>query len=131
MSCVGICRKSIHMKRYLATLKPLIDQHRLSVASINLHGFDKIAGFAGIHLHDEYAELFFMNMCLGYTKGLAASVYFLRVNEFAVAAEAAIPALLQPVSPSSKVIIKASTVVVPTTKAGPMGDKTWISGAHF
>jgi hypothetical protein len=120
------------MKRYMATLRPLISMQRLSVAATNLEGYDKVAGFSGIHLHDEYAELFFMNQCLGYAKGLSSTILFRRINEYAVPmkyspVEVNLKSLLSEAS-SKAHIFKAHAILLPASRPGPLGDKTWMSG---
>ena len=68
------------MRAHLAVLQRFIEQGLLTVVSTSLPGHDHVAGFAGMHLHEEYAELFFMNQCSSFLKGLADVVVFSRVD---------------------------------------------------
>lgn len=127
------------MKRYLATLRPLIDDKKLSIASLALRGFDKIAGFEGIHLHDEFAELFFMNQCLGFVKGFSSLTFFQRLNEIlwlppspGDGSPTLASSILRNHSSSFRpTIYRASTVVMQTIRRDPPGDKMWLQGLLF
>ncbi len=43
---------------------------------------DDVAGYSGVQLQDEFADLFFVNQCLASMKGMAEFVLISRINQF-------------------------------------------------
>jgi len=59
------------MTQYKKYFNDYIITGRLSIVPLALKGFDNVAGFDGLHIHEKYGNWLFYNQCLYYIKGIA------------------------------------------------------------
>ncbi len=72
------------MRKYFILLQSYVDAGLVSISSMALNGFDDAMGFSGMHINDNYADLFFVNQCLYLNKGIADYVSLLKPSQFLV-----------------------------------------------
>jgi hypothetical protein len=91
------CRDSFYCHRYNYVLSSYIEEGKLSIISTadpdsskesSVHPMhDDVSGFAGVQLHDSFADTFFMNTCLSKMKGFAQYILSIKSNQFIVPTE--------------------------------------------
>ena len=68
---------------------------RLSIVPLALEGFDNVAGFDGLHVHEKYGNWLFHNQCLYFTKGVADFTIIYEPDEHLISASSLRDGLLR------------------------------------
>ncbi len=88
------------MTLYKKYFNDYITAGQLSIVPLALEGFDNVAGFDGLHIHEKYGNWLFYNQCLYYTKGLADFTIIYEPDEHLLPARSLHDGLLKPYYPS-------------------------------
>ena len=101
--------RSPHFSRHAHVLRGYIERGQVSLASLALEGYDDAGGFGGVHMQQEYTDMFFHNQCLYLSKGVADFVILLRPTEF-LAPTGALHQHMIAKSPSSHLSFLSSSI---------------------
>lgn len=73
--------RSNRIAQYKKFFNSYIATGQLSIVPLALEGFDNVAGFDGLHIHEKYGNWLFYNQCLYYTKGVADFTFIYEPDE--------------------------------------------------